>query len=168
MMKPTGSNHSRIPITAWQRDPNAKNSIVLRIKKITHELELLQSEMHGQFTESSSKKTGIFEDTSAAETLNSFKAELDQFRRILWFYIEQAAGSPAKTIEHQPAPHGPQRVNEVLRALTPQPSAPGVVEHVSGSFFERLNLVIDTYMQEKKPVVAETTVINSGNTKASS
>lgn len=167
-MKPTGSPHSRTPITAWQPDPDAKNSIIHRIQKITRELELLQSEMHVQFTESSTKKASFFDNRSAAEALTSFKAELDQFRRILWFYIEQAAENPVETTEHEPQPHGLQRVNEVLRALTPQPGVPALVEQASGSFFERLNLLIDTYMQEKKPVVAETTGMNSTGTKASS
>jgi hypothetical protein len=47
-----------------------------------------------------------------------------------------------------------QRVNELLRALTP-PTKSAIAEETaqpSISFFERLDVVIDTYMQEKKPV----------------
>jgi len=47
-----------------------------------------------------------------------------------------------------------QRVNELLRALTPptKPAIAGETLQPSISFFERLDVVIDTYMQEKKPV----------------
>jgi len=47
-----------------------------------------------------------------------------------------------------------QRVNELLRALTP-PAKSAIAEEAlqpSISFFERLDVVMDTYMQEKKPV----------------
>jgi len=48
-----------------------------------------------------------------------------------------------------------QRVNELLRTLAPPTAKPGLAEQSiqpSISFFERLDVVIDTYMQEKKPV----------------
>lgn len=166
-MKSTGSTHGRTPITAWQHEPKAKDAIVLRIQKITRELEVMQAEIHDQLTETSTQKSRFFEDHEAVEALNHFKAELDQFRRILWFYIEQAAGAPIRGMDHEQQSHQLQRVTEVLRALSPQTSTPAVpTEEGSGSFFERLNLVIDTYMQEKKQVTAETRSSQPINTKA--
>src|SRR5262249_1316486 len=110
---------------------------------------------HSQLTQSSARgKLGkFFEDTTAADVLNHFKAELDQLRRILWFYIEEAAGQPVVGMDHEQQAKRLQRVTELLRALSPQPGITSAANcpPSSGSFFERLNLVIDSYMQEKPP-----------------
>ena len=53
--------------------------------------------------------------------LNDFKAELDQLRRILWFYIEQATGNArSRGADSDQHDKRLQRVNELLRALAPQ------------------------------------------------
>ncbi|HEY4678483.1 MAG TPA: hypothetical protein VIJ01_15060, partial [Candidatus Angelobacter sp.] len=92
-MKPTGTIH-RIPvIDSWQRQPQIKNALVNRIKNITCEIHSIQAEMHNQLNEpaSGSRVAKLFEDENAVQVLNDFKAELDQLRRILWFYIEHAS-----------------------------------------------------------------------------
>jgi hypothetical protein len=48
-----------------------------------------------------------------------------------------------------------ERVNELLRTLAPPPATSPIAGEAikpSASFFERLDVVMDTYMQEKKPV----------------
>lgn len=155
-MKTTGSTHRPTLINAWNREPNAKDAVLHRIQKITRELAGIQSEMHGQLTASAAtKKAGFFEDSSAVAVLNDFKAELDQLRRILWFYIEEAAARAVTVTDQDQQAHRLERVNELLRALAPQPPTPELQNQNSGSFFERLDVVIDTYMKEKKPVAAE-------------
>jgi hypothetical protein len=156
-MKPTGNIH-RLPATeSWQRQPQIKNALVHRIKNITGEIHSIQAEMHGELNEpaNENKLSRFFEDENAVQSLNDFKVELDQLRRILWFYIEQASAQPSATMSNEQQDTRLQRVNELLRALAPaaKPAIPGEMIQPSVSFFERLDVVIDTYMQEKKPVV---------------
>ncbi len=155
-MKPASNIH-RLPATdSWQRQPQVKNTLLHRIKSITGEIHSIQAEMHGQLNEpaSGSSLARFFDDENAVQALNDFKAELDQLRRILWFYIEQACAQPV-ALNGEQQDKRTQRVNELLRALAPPPAAPALAGQTiqpSISFFERLDVVIDTYMQEKKPV----------------
>ena len=156
-MKPTGNIH-RLPATdSWQRQPQVKNALVHRIKKVTGEIHSIQAEMHVELNEpaSENKLARFFEDENAVQSLSDFKAELDQLRRILWFYLEQASAQPAAAMNGEQQDKRTQRVNELLRALAPPPTPSalaGQTVQPSVSFFERLDVVIDTYMQEKKPV----------------
>ena len=154
-MKPTGNPHRRSALNSWQRQPQVKNAVLHRIRNVTGELEAIQTEMHSELTETASgnRLAKFFEDANAVQVLNDFKAELDQLRRILWFYIEEAARKPVAGLDQEQQAKRLQRVNELLRALSPQPSATGATaDKPPASFFERLDVVIDTYMQEKKPV----------------
>jgi len=165
-MKPTAIHHL-IPVAAWRHKPKTQDAVLERIRAITRELETLQAEMHTQLTAPAIKGRGkVFEDGASVQVLNQFKAELDQLRRVLWFYIEQASQKPAESMEHEQA-RRLERVTGLLSALSPQPGATASGEQ-SGSFFERLNVVIDSYMQEKKPVSAEANTGLIGQTKASS
>lgn len=161
IMKPTGNTDRRSSLSSWQGQPKVKNAVLDRIRNITVELEAIQAEMHSELTEPATDKrlTKFFEDSSAVPVLNHFKAELDQLRRILWFYIEEAAGKSASGMNEEQQANHMQRVAELLRALAPKPSASDTTESKpSVSFFERLDVVIDTYMQDKKPVAQITTV----------
>jgi hypothetical protein len=156
-MKPTGNNHRLPTLDSWQRQPQAKNALLHRIHNVTTEIHSIQAEMHGEVTEPSSgnKLARFFEDGNAVQILNDFKAELDQLRRILWFYIEQASAKSTGVSDIEQEDKRLERVNELLRALAPQPATSPVAGEAikpSISFFERLDLVMDTYMQEKKPV----------------
>jgi hypothetical protein len=157
-MKPAGNIHRLPVIDSWQRQPQIKNPLVNRLKNITCEIHAIQAEMHNQLNEptSGSRISTLFENEDVVRVLNDFKAELDQLRRILWFYIEQASirSSAAMDIEQQDKRR--QRVNELLRTLAAPPTSAlaGQNTQPSISFFERLDVVIDTYMQEKKPVIA--------------
>ena len=154
-MKPTGNTPRRFSSDSWQRQPQIKNAVLHRIRNVTGELEAIQTEMHSELTEApgGDRLAKLFADTSAVQVLNDLKAELDQLRRILWFYIEEAAGKPVAGLDQEQQAKRLQRVNELLRALSPQPSRGAAAEDKpSASFFERLEVVIDNYMQEKKPV----------------
>src|SRR5579864_4584063 len=124
-MKPTSNIH-RLPATdSWQRQPQVKNALVDRIKSITSEIHSIQAEMHGELNEPASENrlARFFEDQNAVQFLNDFKAELDQLRRILWFYIEQASSQPSATLNNEQQDTRLQRVNELLRALAPAPKS---------------------------------------------
>jgi len=155
-MKPTGNIHHLPATDSWQRQPQVKNALVHRIKRVTGEIHSIQAEMHVELNEpaSENKLARFFEDENAVQSLNDFKAELDQLRRILWFYLEQASAQPAAAMNGEQQDKRTQRVNELLRALAPQPAVSALAGQVqpSVSFFERLDVVMDTYLQEKKPV----------------
>src|SRR5258707_13907696 len=140
-MKLTGTIHRRTPITAWHHKPNAKDSVLHRIQAITKELGAIQAEMRSQLTDPvGAKISKLLEDNTAALVLNNFKAELDQLRRILWFYSEEAAGKPvAAGVDEEQHAHSVQSVTELLPAVSPPPatSAPVVSSAGSGSFFVR-------------------------------
>jgi hypothetical protein len=165
-MKPTGNTHRRSALNSWQRQPQVKNAVLHRIRNITGELEAIQTEMHSELTETESgnRLAKLFEDANAAQVLNDLKVELDQLRRVLWFYIEEAARKSAPGLDQEQQAKRLQRVNELLRALSPQPSTPAAAaEKPTASFFERLDVVIDTYMQEKKPVAQVKTAKPAGH-----
>jgi hypothetical protein len=155
-MKPTGNIHRLPAIDSWQRQPQVKNALLHRIRNITSEIHSIQAEMHSELTEAASghKLAGFLEDGNTVQLLNDFKAELDQLRRILWFYIEQASTRSTAAPDGDQHDNRLQRVNELLRALAPQhaTSTTGEAINPSISFFDRLDVVMDTYMQEKKPV----------------
>lgn len=139
--------------------------MVKRIQTITKELGMLQAEMHGELAEPVRDKTNkFFEDSAAIETLNLFKVELDQLRRILWFYTEETTRKPSSANEPAQQSRQLEKASSLLQSLSPKNNVRNAslksadqgnaVESVS--FFERLDNVIDAYMQEKKPVSAET------------
>ena len=165
-MKPSAIHHL-IPVAAWRHKPKTQEPVLERVRTITRDLETLQAEMHTQLTAPAAPGRNRFlEDGMAVQVLSQFKAELDQLRRILWFYIEQAEQKPAADMDHEQA-RRLDRVTGLLSALSPQPGATSCGEQ-SGSFFERLNVVIDTYMQEKKPVSGDSNTGLTEQTKASS
>lgn len=155
-MKPTGNVHRLSEIDSWRRQPQVKNALLHQIKNTTHAIHTIQKEMHSKLAEpnAANRLPNVFEDEAALQVLNDFKAELDQLRRILWFYIEEATGNLAPGTDTDQHDKRVQRVNELLRTLaTKAPAeAAGEQSQRSISFFERLDVVIDTYMQEKKPV----------------
>ncbi len=156
-MKSTGNIHRLPAIDSWQRQPQVKNALLHRIQNVTAEIHSIQAEMHGEITEParSNKLARLFEDSNAVQVLNDFKAELDQLRRTLWFYIEQASAKSTGMSDIEQQNKRLERVNELLRTLAPPPATSQIAGEAikpSASFFERLDVVMDTYMQEKKPV----------------
>jgi len=167
-IKPTGNVHRLPEIDPWRRQPQVKNALLHQIKNTTHEIHAIQKEMHSKLAEpnTGNRLPKFFEDEVAVQVLNDFKAELDQLRRILWFYIEEATGNLAAGADPDQHDTRLQRVNELLRTLAPKPPGAAAADENqrSISFFERLDVVIDTYMQEKKPVAtAQAKTAKAGN-----
>jgi hypothetical protein len=163
-MKPTGNTHRRSTLNSLQHPPKVKNAVLHRISNVTRELEAIQAEMHSELTGSATdnRVARFFEDASATQVINDFKAEIDQLRRILWFYTEDAAKKPEARVDPEQQTLQLQRFTELLRALAPKASTPELKEtKPSVSFFERLEVVMDTYMKDKKPVGQITTIKSS-------
>src|SRR5262249_19370082 len=102
LMKSTGSTHRRPQLSLWHRRPNTSEPVLKRIQAITRELEALQAEMHIELAEPDhGRTTRLFEDSAAIEAVNLFKAELDQLRRILWFYTGAAESKHGAAAEQE-------------------------------------------------------------------
>ena len=131
----------------FQRELPSPEHVVERIRTITGELDALQAEIYGQIADPEELLDRRFslQQAGAAAVLVDFKAALDQLRSILWFCESGSSASPSGNAradrERELA-----RANELLRALSPPGFTASPTE--SGSFFERLDRVIDNYMQE--------------------
>lgn len=130
--------------SAWllgRSQSNPADRLLQRVRAVTHELEAIQTEMCSQLadTDGTPRKNGITPDSAAASDLHVFKTMVDQMRRILWFYtgeatadVRMATGSIEPSNSHS--------------ALSTQGDDSAID---SGSFFERLNVVIDGYIQTR-------------------
>src|SRR5262249_48551943 len=123
-----------------QEAPTA-DQILNRIKAVTGELEALQAEIYYQVNQGARQTPSGAERSSNARLLGEFKRTLDRLRQVLSFYLERVPPHPAanKALPPEPVP--------LHRTLYPQakPShAPGMP---TGSFFDRLDVVIDAYMK---------------------
>ena len=153
-MRPTGVTPRPILIGGWQHKAG-RNTVLQHLQNLTRELAAAQAELHGQLTSPmAGKPSSFFEDADAVQALNHLKAELDQLRRILWFYLEQAQAA-----EKPPAGADPDQIQRRERApekaLAAQAGASSSGAE-PGWYFDRLNLVIESYIQQKKPAAAET------------
>lgn len=105
-------------------------SVRHKIKALTRELEHFQQEICAELSLANASPNRTRLRNAAAEDLLHLRTALDQLRRVLWFYFEQSATLvPAETVTPQPSQQAP---------LAPSPS-----------FFDRLNLVIEGYMQTR-------------------
>ncbi len=78
----------------------------------------------------------------SGEDVSRLRNAVDQLRRVLWFY---AGNEEPATVLKEVRAGGAQDVTEY--ALQGQPATTNEPWNGSVSFFERLNLVIDGYMQ---------------------
>jgi hypothetical protein len=128
------------------RQPQQTTDRVLeRIKNINWELEALYSELRLAGPEAAVAKQFFGDNAAAIQVLAHFKTALDRLRRTVWSCLEDSEASA--TAQEREQALRLQRVTEVMRKLSPQPDIPVVTQ--SGSFFERLNLVIDNYIETR-------------------
>ena len=123
------------------KEVSVADQILGRIKTITGELEALQAEIYQQVSQGSRQSRPDSGDNSRARLLGEFKVTLDRLRHTLWFYLEQVTSQPA-SLKQQPQEPAPLR-RDLYSRSTPMdaPRTP------SGSFFDRLDVVIDNYMK---------------------
>lgn len=128
--------------------PTKTARVLERVKHVTQELESIQNEIYGELAEADGtpRKHSALITHGAAGDLGRFKVVVDQLRRVLWFYIADAAAGQQEIPESERQAHRLQRATELLQAIAPQPGMPAA-DQPPGSFFERLNVVIDGYMQ---------------------
>jgi hypothetical protein len=145
----TSSGGSKPPSPLpFRGDPHSPEHVLERIKTLTAELEALQAEIQGQIAAPAEllDRHSLLEQAGAAGVLVDFKVALDQLRSILWFCESgdaASAGGDVRVVREREL----ARATELLKALSPPGFAPSSKTE-SGSFFERLDRVIDNYMQE--------------------
>lgn len=109
-------------------------------KKLTRELHELQAELYGELAEEdgSRRRQSALGAAPACDDLINLKTAADQLRRVLWFYVQDPSGGDSSQ------PNAGPEIKESLVLQEPFTQA-----DASSSFFERLNLVIDGYMQDR-------------------
>src|SRR5689334_426421 len=145
-MKSTNAVKAQNSIPVWQ--PAGKiDSIVNRVRKLTRELHEIQNELYRELSEEdgSRREQSPLRQAPAHDDLKAFQAAADQLRRVLWFYLDlESQGQAHDTTQNDSASceKRPQQSRDEL-AMSEQ------TRMHTGSFFERLNLVIDGYMQDR-------------------
>lgn len=151
-MKPHSPSQGRSQFPARAKQLPSVEHVLERIKTLTGELQAAQSEIYGQISEPAElmERRSLLEDAGAARVLEQFRTALDHIRGILWLCMEAeaeaatgaGAGDPRRNRELA-------RANRLLRALsTPSGLPAGDPLREPVSFFDRLDRVIDTYIQD--------------------
>jgi hypothetical protein len=139
-MKPQGSLTGSSAWNIGRTQSNSTDSLLQRVRVVTQELEAIQNEMCAQLGDSDgTRRKNVRMPHSAAGTdLHLFKTVIDQMRRILWFYTGDTM------LDAHSGPGLPEATNPPTQKLSTET---GDSEAGKGSFFERLNVVIDGYIQ---------------------
>jgi hypothetical protein len=141
------------------QDPASHDRVLRQIKTITGEIETLQREIYERMREpqAAAKRRTPAEDAAAARIVAEFKVALDRLRHVLWFYIEQVADKAETSFRWEQLRPDLARLSKPDRARTPQSNPQSSPEpDPPGSFFDRLDVVIDTYMKATPPLQSNT------------
>lgn len=106
------------------------DSVRHKIRSLTAQLEQLQQEICAGLSLANASPSRSTLRNGNGEDLAQFRAALDQLRRVLWFYFSETSAC------------------EPVETLTPQPSRQAELQPPP-SFFDRLNLVIEGYVQTR-------------------
>jgi len=155
-MTSSGRNQGPSPFNSQNELPSPEH-VLDRIRTLTGELSALEAEIYGEIADPEEllERRTTLEQAGAAAVLVDFKAALDQVRSILWFCESGPDKGPETDHESDF-----ERATEMLRTLAPgrmpehkKPEQKMVEQKKeSGSFFERLDRVIDNYMQHGPPL----------------
>ena len=119
--------------------PTPADRLLQRVRAVTRELEAIQNEMCAELAASDgTPRKNASPDAAAGADFHLFKTVVDQMRRILWF----DTGTGILDVHADAAFWQPP--SPAVAKLSEQA---GDSEIESGSFFERLNVVIDGYIQ---------------------
>lgn len=145
-----GTPRKRSPFPVRPQQAVAADRVFDRIRALTRELEALHTDLYGQAKQPSGN--------SASNTLalSQFKAALDRLREMLWSYLDQAGKIQARTSAPGCHPDLPNRT-DLLQVSYPQAKSPLPASSAEpGSFFDRLNVVIDAYMKRNEAIAPAT------------
>jgi len=141
------------------QDLVSQDRVLRQIKNITGKIETLQREIYERMREpqEDAKRRKRAEDAEAARIVAKFKVALDRLRHVLWFYIEQVADKAETSFRWEQLRPDLARLTKSDRAQMPQSNPQSSPEpEPPGSFFDRLDVVIDTYMKATPPLQSNT------------
>lgn len=121
------------------------NAVTQKVRAVTTQIEDIQHELCTHLAAPDGSRTYHCASPSVTgEDVSRLRNAVDQLRRVLWFY---AGNEEPATVLKQVGSGAAQELME--HPLQAQPTASSMSEPWNGSvsFFERLNLVIDGYMQ---------------------
>jgi hypothetical protein len=125
--------------------PAHADRVLKRIKIVTRELEAIQADIYDRMGAGRINDSKLREDSVTARVLSEFKAALDQLRTILWLCTEHTSETAEDASERG---WRLARTTEMLRSLAPHSqSGPQSSAREPGSFFDRLDRVIDNYVE---------------------
>jgi hypothetical protein len=148
-MKTRFGVNSPANLPVWQ--PRDKTQHMLhQIKKITRDLHAVQSDLYHELAEEDGtrRKHSPFFGSPGAGDLLALKVAADQLRRTLWFYLEAVSAEESDSGTQSAEIPGREKMVE-LREPVASVTAPSAGATGSGSFFDRLNLVIDGYLTDR-------------------
>lgn len=153
-MKPhTLKGRTKSPAEAGQMSP--AEHVLERIRILTAELQAVQADIYGQAADPAEMlaRRMILEHEASGQVLEEFRAALDQLRNMLWVYTEEAAANP----DNRQRRHQLARAGALLRTSSAGSQAESTPlrrqTRETVSFFDRLDRVIDNYMQEGGTIV---------------
>jgi hypothetical protein len=124
--------------------------VLERIKTLTTELEAVQTDIYSQASDPAEilARRMMLEHAATARVLEEFRAALDRIRSVLWLCTEEAAADP----DNRQKRHQLARAGALVRTLSSDPRTESSTlrsqTRETVSFFDRLDRVIDNYMQE--------------------
>jgi hypothetical protein len=142
--------------TPWQASLPASN-VLNRIRELMLEMQAIQHELCSELAlpDGTPKSNSIAASLRSADDLGILRTAVDQFRRVLWFYVDQNSqksspdGAKLPLLEPLQPVTAPPPVSKLQetprREAGPQPPV---------SFFDRLELVVEGYMKPSGPLAA--------------
>src|SRR5262245_34875152 len=158
-MKGRNRLEGRSPFPSPSQDLASQDRVLQQIKTITKEIDILQREIYDRMREPqpAAKTRTPAQDAAAARIVAEFKVALDRLRHVLWYYIEQVAHKAETNFRWEQLRPDLERFSKLDRARMPQSNPQSSSEPDSpGSFFDRLDVVIDTYMKATPPLQSNT------------
>jgi hypothetical protein len=130
---------------AWHA-PRPANKMVERIRNLATELQMMQQELYAElaFPDGTPRKNPLPIERCGQSDLRMLREAIDQFRRVLWFYNQTELEQDVNE-RKRPASARMGKSDNVVRAEQRSGSA-SLTQHPV-SFFDRLDMVIEGYLQ---------------------
>jgi hypothetical protein len=126
--------------------PSGKTeSLLAHVRNLTRELQSIKGLLYRELAEEEGVLRNLSRAPSSAPAsdIQALKAAADEIRQLLWFCLQKISGSCDAPALHDCG----ESANQVQPAFASD-IAP-ITGAEPGSFFERLHLVIDGYMQNR-------------------
>lgn len=128
-----------------------------KIRELTLDMQAVQQDLCRELAlpDGTPRKNRLPVELHATDDLGVLKTTVDQFRRVLWFYVEQTEQQLNAEEFKPPYSEQSQPKAAPLPASKLQRSAQGEAESQQPiSFFDRLELVIEGYLRPSGPLAS--------------